>query len=553
MRKVDLKLNTYYKYAELTQYLKDVEENYPELASLESIGKSWEGRDIWAMTLTNTATGCPSDKAAIYVDGNIHAGEVTAAMVALATIDRLVSQFGYDEEVTHLMNTKTFYILPRVNPDGAEKYLTTPHQLRSSVRPYPEEGIADLPGLHPDDVDGDGKILWMRVHDDHKGEWRISAKDKRIMLPRRPGERKGPFYRIYKEGFINQFDGEPFAYHRTPWGLDLNRNFPSNWSNENKSGGTYPTAEPEVKAIVDFILAHKNIGALNCLHTTGGFYYRNPYTYKDEEMDQDDLRSTIEIAREGFYNTGYSDIKSNNRSTLTEWAYEHLGMIGYTTELWNRQSRAGLTREMLADAQTVEAKEAIELKLLEWNDRELCGRGFIDWKPFDHPQLGQVEIGGWEYKFCSQNPPHQLLEQECHKNALWMLAHASALPEVAIGEVTTEKQKEGLYKLTVQCENHGYLPTYITNKGKAIGAVKPDSLHLEGEGFTVFAGKPKAEIDFLEGYMNGQQSRYLSFGDAAKSVKKCVFIIDAPELPCTINLKLKSQRGGTVTKTITIE
>ncbi len=552
MTKAEICFNHYYTYQELTDYLNQVSEAYPDLISLKSVGTSFEGRDIWAVTVTDFNSGNASDKPAIYLDGNIHAGEVTGCMVCLKVIDYLISNRQSDE-VQRLLKTKTFYILPRVNPDGAEKYLTTPFTLRSSVRQYPFDNYSDLAGLHPQDINEDGQILLMRVRDDARGEWKISAKDDRIMLPRRPGEQGAAFYHIYPEGIINKYEDNSFVINRTPYGLDLNRNFPSNWDKENISGGPYPTSEPEVKAIVDFILDHKNIGALNCFHTTGGFYYRNPYTYSDEEMDTDDLRATQEIAREGFYVNGYSDVKSNNRSTLTEWAYEHQGIIGYTTELWNRQERAGLKREDIANAKTVEEIEEINLKLLNWNDMELSGRGFQAWQEFQHPQLGSVEIGGWDFKYAVQNPPPHLLDQECFKNALWALKQAAALPECLIAEVKVENINDNIYKIVVSCENHGYLPSYITNKGKTVGAVTPDKLSISGNDIELLQGKDCLELGYLEGYMNGQKRRYFSYGDAAKSFIKRSFLVKAVRLPATLNIKLQSQRGGTTEKEIILE
>lgn len=544
MSKVNISFSEYYTYDKLTNYLHEVANAYPNLASLSSVGKSWEGRDIWALCLTDTSTGPAEHKPAIYIDGNIHAGEVTAAMVCLYTIHYLVCNYDSDEEVTHLLKTRTFYILPRVNPDGAELYLTTPYLLRSSVRPYPEGNIIDLPGLHPEDIDGNGHILQMRVRDDAKGEWRISERDFRLMLPRRPGERKGPFYRLFTEGFIKEHEGDDFQFHRTPWGLDLNRNFPSNWNTDTLSGGRYPTSEPEVKAIVDFIIKHNNIGALNAFHTTGGFYYRNPYTYGDEQMDPDDLRATKEIAREGFYVTGYSDVKSNNRSTLTEWAYEHRGIIGYTTELWDRLERAGVSREAFMKAETVEQQEEIGLKLLQWNDTELAGKGFIKWTPFDHPQLGQIDIGGWEPKYVVQNTPLHLLEQECHKNALWCLKQAAALPQLEICDVKIDHIQGDMFKVTAQIQNCGYLPTYITNKGKNTEIIKPDRAKLKGKNITIIHGKEEIDIGYLDGYMNGQNYR----SGPAASVSKVSWIVMAPGNEKTCTIEVHSCRGGVAKK-----
>ena len=295
----------YVTYSELVARLEELTRTYPALTTLSSAGKSYEGRDIWAVTVTNSATGPASAKAALYADGNIHAGEVTASMTCLYMLEYLCQNFGKCPDVTHLLNTRTFYILPRVSPDGAEMYLTTPYMLRSSVRPYPGPEVADLPGLHPSDINGDGRVLQMRVRDDKRGEWKVSTKDTRLLVRRTPSERGGQYYRIYPEGLIKDVDTPEFDVVRSPWGLDLNRNFPSNWDRSFEPGGTYPTSEPEVKTVVDFILAHPNIGGLQSFHTSGGLFFRNPYQYSEDKMDQEDLRSMKEIAREGTKVTGY--------------------------------------------------------------------------------------------------------------------------------------------------------------------------------------------------------------------------------------------------------
>ena len=541
-RKVDIVFNRYYQYDEITAYLQAVAQAHPELVKLTSAGKSYEGRDIWALALTNQATGAHHEKPAVYIDGNIHAGEVTASMVCLYTIDNLVSNFLEDEEVTYLLNTRTFYVLPRVNPDGAEKYLTSPSMLRSSTKPYPDplQEFEELPGLHPCDIDGDGWILSMRVRDDKKGEWKVSARDPRLMIARRPGDRKGPCYRLFSEGMIEQFDGEPYSILRSPFGLDLNRNFPQNWDLQVNGGGVYPSSEPEAKTIIDFILAHKNISILNAFHTYGGFFYRNPYQYGDEKMDQDDLRATREIAREGTYVTGYPDVKSNNRATLTEWAYEQHGIIAYTTELWDRLSKAGIDRNEFNKADTSEKKEALQLKLLEWNDRDLGGSGFFNWRSFQHPQLGEVEIGGWNPKFVLQNPPPQFLQAECHKNSQWVMRQAAALPEATFGDCQVENVGSDVWKVTVACENAGYLPTYTTNKGKQAKAVKPDRVRISGYN-QLLSGKAETEIGFLEGYLNGQGGGYQI--SPAKSAAKASWLVLAPA-GTKLQLELLSQRGG---------
>jgi murein tripeptide amidase MpaA len=104
----DLTFNTYYRYDDLTAILKGFAEEYPHLVHLESIGQSYEGRDVWLATVTCFETGEDVDKPAVWVDGNIHASEVSPSTACLYLIHRLVTGYGGDEEVTRCLDTRTF-------------------------------------------------------------------------------------------------------------------------------------------------------------------------------------------------------------------------------------------------------------------------------------------------------------------------------------------------------------------------------------------------------------------------------------------------------------
>src|SRR6218665_1075385 len=122
----------------LTELLFAYAEARPNLVSVRSIGRSHEGRDIWILVLTNTATGADVDKPAFWLDGNIHAAELTASTTCLYYLHDLVSKYGSDAQVTQLLDTRVIYMVPRLNPDGAELALADrPRHIRSSTRPYP--------------------------------------------------------------------------------------------------------------------------------------------------------------------------------------------------------------------------------------------------------------------------------------------------------------------------------------------------------------------------------------------------------------------------------
>jgi hypothetical protein len=184
------------------------------------------------------------------------------------------------------------------------------------------------------------------------------------------------------------------------------------------------------------------------------------------------------------------------------------------------------------------------LKFLEWNDRELSGKGFIDWMPFEHPQLGTVEIGGWDRKFCAQNPPPHLLEEECRRAAQWIMQHAAALPWVNITDTRVQDISGSLKKVTALIENWGYLPTSITNKAAQLKVVEKDTVELKAGPGVEITGKAKHETDFLEGYVSGAKG-------PAKSTVQVSWVVrvspDHTPPPC-VTVEYRSQRGGVVRK-----
>jgi len=189
----------YDKYAEMTTLLQNWQAQYPDFVTMERIGRSYEGRDIWGITLTNGKTGDAADKRAYYIDidANIHAGKIIDSSVVLYTINWLLTHHGSDAKAMYLLDETAFYIVPRISVDGAELSITTPTTLRSSVRPDPFAEERD--GLKRHDLNSDGFITSMRVKDP-TGPWKKSAGDDRLMVKRPPDEIAGAFYRVYSEG-----------------------------------------------------------------------------------------------------------------------------------------------------------------------------------------------------------------------------------------------------------------------------------------------------------------------------------------------------------------
>lgn len=550
----------FYRYDELTAILRAYADTYPALAALEAIGRSYEGRDIWCLTVTNRATGAHDTKPAQYIDANMHAGEVTGSAVALYTINELLTKHGRDVQITELVDTRTFYVLPRVNPDGTERYLTTPYTLRSSVRPYPFE--EEQPGLYPEDLDGDGLILQMRVPDP-KGEWRVSGQDPRLLLKRGPDEFGGAYYRLYTEGLQREHTGGPVRLAPPRFGLDINRNYPGNWVTAQSGAGPYPLSEPETRALAAFVIAHPNIAMIQNYHTTGGVLFRMPSSRPESEMPHKDVALYKRIGELGEEVTGYpcrsvyeTYPAIDDRGTRSaaggfiEWTWDGLGLFGFAPELWDIEGRAGIEGRWQGPWWTKEQSEEDGLKLLRWLDENLGGEGFTRWRPFDHPQLGPVEIGGWHTKAVRQNAPPQFLEEECAKNHRFVLRQAALVPLLRLGEVAVRPLGGDLFVVRVRVENAGFLPTNISDKALRLNVVKPVTAELAGDGVEIVMGERKQALGQLEGRAQAAGPTF-AFGQAIlQNEKQAEWLVRGRGL---VVVTVRSDRGGTVTREIPLE
>jgi len=555
-----LKYDHYYLYAELTAALQQLAAANPQLAKLASIGTTPEGRELWLMTITDGSSGDADHKPAYLIDGNHHAGEVTGSMVALYAIDELLTR-SREPAFIELLQRYTFYILPRLSPDGAELYLTTPASLRSVPRAYPF--AEPLPGLTPQDINGDGKISLMRVATP-LGTWRIDPADNRRMLKRLPDEEGGEYYAIYQEGMIHEYDGYSFEQAPSLWGMDLNRNYPEEWGIESKQGGAgpYPLSEPETRALAEFVMSHPNIGGVSTLHTTGGVILRPPSTKPERQSDQGDMRIFKEIGAMATDETGYPCIHCYDgyladptgapmSGAFDDWLYAHLGIPGYTVELWDLGSRAGVKMWPRKDKSDSEQSDDFA-KVLTWLDKEMQGVGFIPWHSWEHPQLGKVEIGGFDSKLLSTNCPVHLLEQECQKTTRFFYRHVKALPRLQLTVPQVDKVGANSYRVSVEVSNLGYLATYLTQMGKQTQAVKPSFVEIIGG--ELLLGERRVQLPQLEGRAavggSFEAGRYRSGANAAQQKKISWLIRGVANQELT--LKLFSPKGGMQEVSITL-
>lgn len=560
----DLQYDHYYRYEELTALLQSFASEYPALVQISSLGKSYEGRDIWLATVTNGATGPAEDKPALWVDGNIHATEVSPTHACLHLLHSLCTRYGKDVEATRCLDTRAFYICPRINPDGAELALSDkPRFLRSSTRPWPydEENYDGLTAN--EDIDGDGRVLWMRIPDPN-GAWKKSEADARLMVRRDPTETGGQYYRLLPEGFVEDYDGYTLRTKPVKERLDMNRNFPNQWrpEGEQPGAGPYPTSEPEVHAVVDFVARHRNLTGVITFHTWSGVLLRPYGTQSDEAFPAEDLWAYKAIGDKGTEITGYPnvsvyhDFRYHPKEVITgvfdDWAYDQLGLFGWTVEIWSPQRQAGITEYKYIDWYREHPVED-DLKMLKWSDEVLEGQGYVDWYAFEHPQLGKIELGGWNTVFCWRNPPMKFLEKEVAPFSDWLIWHLLISPRLEKVETVVTPLGEDVYRVRVFVQNSGWLPSYVSKKTLERKAVRGVVAEIElPEGAALQSGKKREELGQLEGRSGtASAASPFSIDGGTPDRLKVEWVLRAPK-GSQIKVRIQHDRAGVIREEITL-
>jgi len=545
----------YHTYAEMTDLLKLFSQEYEGLCKLYSIGKSFQGREIWCLEITNFTSGPADKKPGMYIDGNTHAGEVSGAEVCLYDIFFILTNYGSDPLVTRLVDTRVFYILPKINPDGSDEYLRSPGaSVESALKKVDDDGDGRLDEDPAEDLNGDGLITLMRIRDEN-GSMKTSPDDPRLMVERTIDE-KGEWRILGSEGLDNDGDGrineDPSGSARTV----SNRNYPAFWAPEwiQRSGGSYPLSEPEAKAQIDFILAHPNIAGVQAHHTHSGVILRPFCNLSDEHIPVQDMRNFVAIGAVGTEITGYPLLsvyndfttdKSNPRhGVFVDWAYDHFGALAFTTEIWKAPGEIGRSVFEGWDEQVA----------MEWNDENLDGRGFVGWESYEHPEFGSIEIGGWNSNFFVQNPPPSFAEAEWKKNCLFELKHAEMLPCLKIVDIEADSMGAGLYRITATVENNGFLPTNVTQKAIDHGLVKSVQATIELEGAELLFGQDREDIGHLLGDSPRSFSRFgPSEEDGIPNRRKVQWLIKKTGDPAEVAITFISQKAGVVSQTISIK
>ena len=522
---------TYNNHAQLSTRLKNLSSKYAAQASVRSIGKSSGGRDLWLLTL---GKGDATKKPAILVVAGLDGTHLAGTELAIQTAEKMLGASNADS-ISKLLDAKTFYFLPSMNPDAQEQFSAKLKYERTGNDTKADDDRDGRMDEDPfEDLNGDGLVTWVRV-EDLAGTFVASKEDPRILVKADPTKGESGKYLIFSEGTDNDKDN---AFNEDgAGGINPEKNFTFDYQIFVTGGGEYAASEPEVRALLDFLYRAPNIFAVltfgpnNNLSEAPRFdaskvarrILTGPLSKDAKAMDQ--------VSK--LYNgrTGLKDAPSmpQTRANFSQTAYYHAGRYSFTTPGWwapkaeaprdsTRRAAAAPTTPPnttapagppaggggggrfgggaggggAAAAAAANAAGASEddTRFLKWADKEKLTGVFVDWKTIQHPDFPnqKAEVGGM-VPFAKLNPPVSYLAASADKHLKFLTGLGAQMPEVQLVNVKSESLGNGLTRVTATVINKGLLPTYaeIGDRVRYVQKVKTE-LKL-GAGQAIVSGR----------------------------------------------------------------
>ncbi len=518
-QRVSIDFDDYHGYDGTVEYIRRVAREYSDITELMEIGRSNSDRPIYVLAISRMNNGTTIDrhvqltnprsegvnnvtlmkayqgKPGVWIDGGTHGNEYTGTEVALYIIDRLVSGYGSDDAITQLIDNNVFYICPIVNPDGVYNSVQRGISQRQNTMAEDNDGDGRVNEDGPDDLNGDGKITSFR-YPDPEGRYVMDDQDPRLMVQlANEEETTKQRYSVVREDRDNDGDGRRGEDGEA--GIDVNRNFPEGWFNDDEEqggSGYYAASSPEARAILEFFTNHTNILMVQSFHTSGGFTYRPFARWPDSRLAAEDLAVYDQVMGPKYkelhpdeanpdrlWSPPYRGDRPYGYGIFIDWAYAQFGAYSMTTELWSwsRDTR-GLPGYAGEPERTI-----WERALLAYQESAFDGDIFVPWQSYNHPELGRGEVGGWVATYVGGNAlPGESLRHIADVHWQFELFKAGLLPKLEITEATAETLSNSggtrIVKVTAKVENTGQLATQLA-RGAALAGNREDAIWLIGD------------------------------------------------------------------------
>lgn len=499
---------------QLAQRVTQLSKTYPQYVKSKVLTKTLSGADVWMLTL---GTGHVEMKPAVAVVGGVDGAYLVGVELAIGFAEQLLSQSSADS-VRKLLDTQTFYVFPNMSPDATEQYFSSVrYERRGNARSvdFDRDGLFGEDGY--DDLDGDGKITWMRV-EDVLGDYVASPQDPRVMVKadgNTPADVKK--YSLYTEGVDNDHDG--FFNEDRQEGIFFDKNNTYNYKNFAEGAGEHAVSELENRALLDFLYdafnvyavvsfgPYNNLSQVERRGNQGGEspsaqMGRRPGGRKITSWSDRDIKANVLAA--DIYKGLFPDQPAKNEQgtpgNFAEWAYYHYGRLSFSTPgWWLPKVKADSTdRRKGAGLRATEDDE--QLQYFKWADQTGVADNYSVWSSVQHPDFpnSSVEVGGI-HPFVLKNPPYSYVGDLVAKHTQFIQGIAAMAPQVQLLNVNTEKVDQGLTRITAKVANTGIFPT-LTQVGEHSYFLKQVNVRLKtGAGQKIVSGRASQVVPSLDG------------------------------------------------------
>ena len=653
----------YHNYAEMTAMLQNLANANKNLVKLESIGKTLEKRDLWVLQIANPGGAPLAERPALLIAANFEGDHLVGSELACFIADYLVKNYASNANVKQRLDNGVVYIMPRLNPDGAE-FMWAPVKWarRTNTKPYDDDNDGRMDEDGPEDLNKDGFITVMRVKDPN-GDYMVDPEEPRLMKKADPKKGEKGEYALTWEG--RDRDGDGFIGEDPPGGVNINRNFMHEYPYYKPEAGRSMVSEVETRSVMEWMVSHRNVAAILTFGESDNLIVAPTSTGRLSTAKQIDLVEfanasnsgankvgifaagamrgfgrggfgggefiiTEEMIREftgggrGGQTTGtqatgaraqmparaaattvntsdidyfrtiagkYIELTGIRQQPLVfrpegaffQYGYFQFGVPSFSTPGWGlpdaprgqgmpgrsempggqqpaaggqaqatqmqsqfaammgqrgggggRGGTQGLTGMGAGEASAQEA-QAVDRQLLQWMDKEKVD-GFVAWTKFKHPDLGDVEIGGFK-AYAAVNPPAAKIAELGKTHAEFAVYLSSLFPKIGIAKLEAINHGGGIFRIKAEVENVGFLPTSLAHAVTA-RAVKPTMVQLQVPPESIISGNAKTNsIQTLAG--SGDRTKF-------------EWLIKAKSGD-TVELKVVSQKAGTANRSVTLK
>jgi hypothetical protein len=378
------------------------------------------------------------------------------------------------------------------------------------------------------------------------------------MIRAEPGRGEAGRWKLWPEG--RDLDGDERVAEDPEHDTWLGRNFAQDWREHDPTAGLFPMDEPEARALADFAVLHKDIalvvtyGALdNLVEKPKSVKSGAPATKRIPApgVIEPDAEVLAEIGRRYAEITGAkAKSRAEPAGSFQEWIYQQRGLLPVAVVPWDipldeagekPAEKSEKADEKAAEKPTEEAAEkpsdaqaaekpkrgdkadedkrtpSDDAKRLKWIDAKGESSRFVPWKRFEHPELGEVEIGGFAPHARSE-PPEAERAELAEKHLEFLSFLGGALPRVELGECELTDLGGGLLEVEAALTNRSLVPALSASAARTDTVRRPRVVLKLPEGATVVAGLPETLVRRLGGAGAHEELRWLVHGAPAGSI-----------------------------------